>query len=99
MQLTVIDFLIGFFLMNAMPHMLFGLIGVRFLSAFGFSSTGNVAYAGLNVFISLALYNYQYGLATLRDDGIMLGALTMVLIYLLIGRLSFNLFKKEHHGT
>jgi len=95
MPFSLIDFFIGFFLMNAMPHMLFGLIRLRFLSAFGFSAPANIAYAFLNVIIAGLLYNYQYGIKTLIDDGIVLGALTMILIYLITGRFLANLFQEN----
>lgn len=95
MQFTPIDFLIGFFLMNAMPHMLFGLLKIRFLSLFGFSSKGNIAYAVLNVVAAMALYHYEYGLNALRNDGIILGLLTLWLIYLLTTRFLHKVFQEK----
>lgn len=95
MELTVVDFLIGFFLMNAMPHTLFGLLKIRFFSAFGFSPQGNLGYGLLNVVLALVLFHFQYGIETLLSHGIVIGAGTMLLIYLVSGRFFYNLFQVE----
>ena len=92
MNLTLIDFLIGFFLMNAMPHLLCGLWNIRFFNPFGFSAQGNLAYAAINVIVALVLYHVEYGIGTLMGNGIMIGALAMLLIYTLTGRFFYNLF-------
>lgn len=93
MAFTLIDFLIGFFLMNAMPHNLFGLLKIRFLSLFGFSSMGNLGYGLLNIVVALLLFHIQYGLQTVFNHGIILGAVAMLLIYLATGRFFYNLFQ------
>lgn len=95
MQFTPIDFLIGFFLMNAMPHMLFGLLNIRFLSLFGFSNWGNVAYAFLNVIAALFLYHREYGIEVLANDGVILGAMSILLIYLFSVRFFYTRFHKK----
>lgn len=95
MEFTLIDFLIGFFLMNAMPHNLFGLLKIRFFSAFGFSSQGNVAYGLLNIAIALVLFHIRYGIQALMNHGIVIGAGTMLLIYLVSGRFFYNLFQEK----
>jgi hypothetical protein len=81
--------------MNAMPHLLFGLLNVRFISALGFSPQGNIAYAFLNVAIALILFHMQYGIEKLMNDGVVVGALTMLLIYLITGRFFYKLFQKH----
>ena len=81
MEFTFIDFLIGFFLMNAMPHILFGLLKIRFFSAFGFSPPGNMGYGLLNITVAFVLFHIHYGLETLMNHGIVVGAGTMLLIY------------------
>jgi len=94
MEFSIIDFLIGFTLMNAMPHLLFGLLKIRFFSAFGFSPQGNIAYAFLNIAIALALFHFQYGLSALMRHGIVLGVIAMWLIYLVTGKFFYSLFQK-----
>ncbi len=95
MELTFIDFLIGFFLMNAMPHNLFGLLKIRFFSAFGFSPMGNLAYGLLNIIIAFTLFHIQYGIKTVLNHGIVMGACTLLLIYLVSGRFFYNLFQEK----
>lgn len=93
MEFRLIDFFIGFLLMNAMPHLLFGLIRIRFLSLFGFSDAGNLAYAFINVIAALTLFHIKYGIQQLFNHGIMLGVLTIFLIYLLTGRFFYDRFQ------
>lgn len=95
MQFTLIDFFIGFFLMNAMPHLLFGLLKIRFISAFGFGSTGNVVYAFLNVVAALVLFHIQYEIQDLMNHGIMIGGGTILFIYFVSGRFFYNLFQQK----
>ncbi len=95
MNFTLIDFLIGFFLMNAMPHLIFGLTKQRFLSLFGFSSSGNLAYAFLNVVIALVLFHSQHGLQELMNHGIVVGAIIMFLLHLVLNKFFYNLFQQN----
>lgn len=95
MNFTLIDFLIGFFLMNAMPHMIYGQTKIRFLNAFGFSPQGNLAYSISNVIIALTLFQVQYGLQSLPSHGLMVGALALFVIYLITGRFFYNLFQRS----
>lgn len=92
--MNLIDFLIGFFLMNAMPHLLCGLFEIRMLSVFGFSRAANLGYAAFNTTAALLLFHIQYGIAALWQHGIMLGAGTILLAYVLTGRYFFVRFNK-----
>lgn len=76
-----IDFLIGFLLMNAMPHFVLGTWGVRMLSGFGFGNKANCIWGIFNLFASLALFLYFYGLDGLLTNGIYFGALTLLIIF------------------
>ncbi|NQT63351.1 MAG: hypothetical protein HQ556_10375 [Candidatus Marinimicrobia bacterium] len=96
MKLNILDFLIGLFLMNAMPHMIFGIIRLRFLSLFGFSALGNLLYALVNVSIAGNIYHYQYDIMSIKQDGILLGALAMFVIYAITGRFLVGLFQAKH---
>ena len=96
MQLNILDFLTGFFLMNAMPHLIFGIIRLRFLSLFGFSAVGNLLYALVNVGIAGGIYHYQYDISSIKQDAILLGALTILLLYLITGRLLVSFFQPKH---
>lgn len=95
MALTLVDFLIGLFLMNAMPHILFGLLKVRFLSIFGFTPLANLGYGLFNLVVALALFHSRYGIAALLTNGIVLGAGAMLVIYLMTGRFFYTLFQRR----
>ena len=95
MEFSIVDFLIGFALMNAMPHLLFGLLKIRFFSAFGFSPRGNIAYFFLNIIIALSLFHIRYGLSALGHHGIILGSVAMLFIYLVSGKFFYKLFQKD----
>ena len=95
MQFTFIDFFIGFFLMNAMPHLIFGLLKIRFFSLFGFSAGGNLAYAFLNVIIALVLFHLQYGLPMLMSQGFIIGAIAMFLLHLVLDQFFYKLFQQN----
>ena len=89
-----IDFIIGLTLMNAMPHLVLGLWKARMISAFGFGHKQNIAYGILCLAISAGLFIYQYGLDKIFDNGIYLGAMSLLLIYLFTGRFWYRLFNK-----
>lgn len=95
MQFTLLDFFTGFFLMNAMPHLLFGLFRIRFFSAFGFSPLGNLAYAAVNAIVGLTLFHIQHGIQLVMANGIFMGAAAMLLIYAVSGRFFYNLFQQK----
>ncbi|NQV41895.1 MAG: hypothetical protein HQ506_06030 [Candidatus Marinimicrobia bacterium] len=95
MKLNMLDFLTGLFLMNAMPHMLFGIIRLRFLSLFGFSALGNLLYALVNLSIAGSIYHYQYHILSIKQDGILLGALVVVVIYAITGRFLVGYFQAK----
>ncbi len=96
MNFTVFDFLIGFFLMNAMPHLLFGQFNIRMPSLFGLSSQGNLAYACFNVIMTLIVFHTQYGIQSLISNGILLGAAFILLSYVLTGKFIFNRFRQDN---
>ena len=94
MEFTILDFLIGFFLMNAMPHWIFGITKTPMLSAFGLSPQANIAYSFLNVAIALTLFQFQYGIQTFLSSGIAVGALAMLVIYYLTGKFFVTFYAK-----
>ncbi len=93
--MNIIDFIIGFTLVNAIPHFVFGIWKRRMLSAFGFGNMQNILYGLLNFAISISLYLYQYGLDHLLANGIYLGGAFLVIMYFLTSRVLFNIFNKN----
>lgn len=90
-----IDFIIGATLMNAMPHLVLGIWKGRMLSGFGFGNKQNIAYGLLNFGISIGLFIYKYGTVKFLDNGIYVGATTLLLIYFVTGQLWYKLFNKN----
>jgi len=97
MKLNLLDFLIGLLLMNAMPHMIFGLIRLRFFKSFW------ILFAGKSPVCPAqpahwpgGVYHYQYDIRSLQQDGIMLGALAVLLLYLITGRFLAGFFQPKY---
>ena len=93
--MTIIDFTIGFLLMNAMPHFVLGKWSVRMLSGFGFGDSANMAWGVCNLLASLALFIYTYGVEALLTHGIYTGALTLLVIFWIASPLWKKLFTKS----
>ncbi|MEM7801559.1 MAG: hypothetical protein AAF633_20355 [Chloroflexota bacterium] len=95
MTFTLTDFFIGFFLMNAMPHLIFGLFRIRMLSLFGFSPQANLAYFLVNLTVASGLFQFKYGLQSISGQGVILGACTILFIYVLTGLYFYILFRQN----
>ena len=93
--MTIIDFIIGATLMNAMPHLVLGIWKARMFSAFGFGDMKNIAYGLLCFAISISLFIYKYGADKILDNGIYTGTLVILVIYILTGKFWYNLFNKK----
>ena len=91
--MKAIDFFIGFFLMNAMPHFVLGVWKGRMFSAFGFGNKQNIAYGFVCFAISVTLFIYEYGIAGFCRNGIFAGALLILVIYFVTGHFWKNLFR------
>jgi hypothetical protein len=93
--MDIIDFLIGFTLMNAMPHFVLGVWKGRMFSAFGFGNMQNKAYGLLCFVLSIGLFMYKYGIDKILDNGIYAGAVVMLLIYFSTAWFWYGIFNKE----
>lgn len=97
--MDTIDFFIGLTLMNAMPHFVLGTWKGRMFSAFGFSDTKNILYAGLNFIISIGLFLYKHGTGELMENGIYTGALALLITYFLTGWFWYSIFHKHYYAN
>ena len=95
--MTIVDFLIGMTLMNAMPHFVLGVWKGRMLSAFGFGDIKNILYGLLNFTISVGLFLYKYGMEKLPENGIFAGALVLLVIYFLTAQYWYSIFHKNYY--
>ena len=93
--MQLIDFIIGFFLMNAMPHFVLGVWNGRILSLFGFGKWANIGYGLLNFVVANTLFLYQYGINGYAEHGIFAGAMLVLVIYLITGESIRRVFAKK----
>ena len=93
--MTLIDFIIGLSLVNGLSHFVLGTWKANMLSGFGFGHLQNKLYGFLNLVISLALYIYSYGFESIVENGIYAGGLTVVILYMLTGRIWRDLSNKK----
>lgn len=96
--MTIIDFIIGLTLMNAMPHFVLSVYKGRMLSLFGYTPQANLYYAGFNVLVAAGLYFYKYGLDHFWENGILVGACFTLLMYFLTGRYFYRIFHEKHYA-
>ena len=95
MHNPIIDFLIGLTLVNVLPHYMVGILNIRFLGLYGYGNRQNIAYAWTSLVISAVLFHLNYGISSLLDHLWYLGGLSVILSYLLLGRLLIRIFKKK----
>ncbi len=74
----LIDFLIGLFAANALPHYLVGRFDGRILGLFGYGPKANMVYSFLCTAIALGLFQIKYGLDSLVEHGMLLGVFCVV---------------------
>nr|WP_321222898.1 hypothetical protein [uncultured Psychroserpens sp.] len=92
--MNYIDFIIGALLVNAMPHLIFGLTKTHFLGLFGYSSKGNIGYAILQFMICIVLFCYKYGYEALLNNGYLIGGLTVLILYFIFGKFLVRFYGK-----
>jgi hypothetical protein len=98
MNFSIIDFLIGLTLVNALPHFALGVWKGRMLSAFGFGDKQNIAYGFLNTAISLGLFAYKYGFAAILENEMYLGGLFVVVAYYVVGPTLNRIWHREYYA-
>ncbi|MGN6648268.1 MAG: hypothetical protein ACTHJT_17215 [Cytophaga sp.] len=96
--MNIIDFLIGLFLANAMPHFILGITRTKFLGPFGFSPEGNIVYAVIQFVISLVLIHMQYGLSIIFENGILLGSILVMTMFFIFGKAVLRFYNRDSPG-
>jgi hypothetical protein len=94
-SMNLIDFIIGALIANAMPHFILGITKVRYLGLFGYSHKGNIAYGVLQFVIAIILLLVNYSFEAILQNGFVLGALSVLVLFLLFGRFSLKLFREK----
>lgn len=88
------DFIIGFTLMNAMPHIILGVWKARMLSGFGFGNLQNILWGLFNLAISISLFGLNYGLSSIGSHAIYAGAVCMLLLFAILSPIWYRIFTK-----
>lgn len=93
--MNIIDFFIGALLVNAMPHLIFGLTKTHFLGLFGYSPKENILYAVIQLILCLGLFLFNYGLNQLLENGFLIGGLTVLVLYFILGKVMVVFYGKR----
>ncbi|MFK7834005.1 MAG: hypothetical protein AB8B52_12055 [Winogradskyella sp.] len=93
--MTLIDFIIGGLLANAMPHLIFGLTKTHFLGLFGYSPKGNITYAVIQFVLCIILFCYNYGYEALLENGFLIGAVAVLVLYFIFGKILVGFYGKR----
>ncbi len=94
----IIDFFIGLFLANAMPHFILGITKTKFLGPFGFSPIGNIVYAVIQFVISLVLIHIQYGLVSIFKNGMLLAGILVMMAFFIFGKIVLRYYNRDSQG-
>lgn len=97
MDLT--DFIIGVLLANALAHLIIGLTKIRFLGLFGYSPAGNITYGILQFIAAFVLALVKYGFEAILNNGLLLGMLSVLVVYLVMGKFLVRLFSESGEKT
>tara|TARA_B110000211_G_C13944641_1_gene493318 strand:- start:113 stop:367 length:255 start_codon:yes stop_codon:yes gene_type:complete len=82
-----------------MPHFIFGITKTHFLGLFGYSTKGNIAYAILQLALSVILFLIQYNFEDLASNGDLIGALVILVSYLFLGKTMLKKFNQKTTQT
>lgn len=82
----ILDFIIGFLLINSLPHFVLGLTKTRFLGMFGYKPIANIWYAIVQFVLALVLFHINHGIETILENGIFLGAVCTCFLFLVFGK-------------
>lgn len=92
----ILDFLIGFLLINSLPHFVLGITKTRFLGMFGYKPIANIWYAVVQFALALVLFHIQHGIETILKNGIFLGAAFTCLLFLVFGKAILKFYQKRN---
>jgi hypothetical protein len=95
MENPFIDFLIGLTVANSIPHFLVGAAGIRFLGMFGYGNKANMAYSLFSIIVSLILFHINYGITSIFEMPMYVGALFVAVSYVFGSHILVKLFAKR----
>lgn len=94
-MVVFLDFIIGFLLMNSLPHFVLGLTKTRFLGMFGYRPIANIWYAVAQFVLALVLFHLNHGIETILTNGIFLGATCTGFLFLIFGKTIMKFYQKK----
>jgi len=94
MEFSWLDFIIGLFLANSIPHFVVGVMDIRFFSLFGFGSKQNLLYSAWNLGLALGLSLYFHGLDHLLNNAFFWGVFFVLTAYAAVGRYLYLRWRK-----
>lgn len=92
----ILDFMIGFLLVNSLPHFVLGLTKTRFLGLFGYKPIANAWYAIVQFVLALVLFHFQHGISSILENGIFLGAVCTCFLFLVFGKVILKFYQKKN---
>lgn len=95
----ILDFLIGFLIVNALPHFVLGITKTRFLGMFGYKPLANIWYAVAQFVLALVLFHIHHGIASILKNGIFLGAVCTCLLFLIFGKSMLKFYKDNQNNS
>jgi hypothetical protein len=91
----ILDFFIGFLLVNSLPHFVLGITNTRFLGMFGYKPSANIWYAVVQFALALVLFHINHGIGTILNNGIFLGAVCTCFLFLIFGKTILKFYQKK----
>ena len=95
MTMHILNFLTGLFLANSIPHLVVGVMDIRFLSLFGFGGKANIAYSVWNVCLAGSIAIYAHGLDALLYNFFFWGVFFIYISYVAAGRFLYLKWKTQ----
>ena len=95
MSFSFIDFVVGFLMAGAMVHVVVSSAKIRFPSVFGYSAKANLVHGLIVAISAVNIYFFNYGFNATIENGMLMGAFDLILIYALFGRMLHKRITKK----
>ena len=92
----LLDFYFGISLINAMPHLVLGQLGIRFLCLFGYSPKANIAYSFVNVLAAVLIGIYKFGFDLVINSPTTYGLLFVYFGFVFMGPMLVKIWHHNH---
>lgn len=93
-----IDLLIGLTLVHAIPHLILGVWKRKMFTPFGSGSAPNIIYSLTILGFSLTLFCIKYGISAITNNGIYVGAVLGIIIYLFLAPWMYKKMRSRRYN-